>query len=53
MNAYQKQLINSKIENLEIHEREIQSYINDLKVSLRIQEEQLAKIQTEKKALQE
>ncbi|MGD6899330.1 hypothetical protein [Bacillus infantis] len=53
MNAYQKQLIDSKIQYLAAEEKEVQRYIRSLKEKIEEQEEKLANIQAEKVALEE
>ncbi|MGD6894300.1 hypothetical protein [Bacillus infantis] len=53
MNAYQKQLIDSKIHYLAAEEKEVQRCIRSLKEQVNNQEEKLRNIQAEKAALEE
>lgn len=53
MNPYVKQVIESRLEFLEMQEREIENSIDNIKKELTRQEDKLKKIHEEKNALKE
>lgn len=53
MNDYIKQVVKKRMEFLEMQEREIENYIENIKEKLIKEEEKLKKIREEKKALKE